>query len=226
MGGMNGRAVRYTFYYTKGWIREDDIAAQRATISKCPEHQFITLNLATKTYKITDTSPKGCNTTPQGGAGRPGGFGAQPGTMDVNLQSTDKDLGPKTVESIPTNGTDSAVDMSMTNATGSCMNMKMNMRRVAYISGIRKPRAYCPLVTGGYTGGVMPSGAMGGCKPTMHSSGSGGGMGMMSDNLEMWVLSIFNGGAGSLMERGQVAWLYKPQADPLFSVPKDFTEEK
>lgn len=222
MMGGGGSAVRYTFYYTKNWVREDNLAQQTATISKCPQHQFISLNLANKTYRITDTTPTGCNTSsPAMRGGR--GYSAAPGTVDLTMKSTSKNLGPKTVEGIATNGNDASIEMSMTNATGSCTNMNMQMRRIAYISGIHKPRAYCPLVNRGYTG--MPGGgAMGGCKPTVHSSGGGNAM-MASDNLEMWVLTIMNQ-VNSLMERGQVAWLYKPQTDPLFEIPAGFTEEK
>lgn len=224
MGGAN-HAARYTFYYSKSWIREDDMARQISTITKCPQHQVITLNLQNKTYKIADTNAKGC----EGGAmQRPGGhmpgYSSEPGTVEITMKSTGKNLGPKTVESIATTGTDSSIDMSMTNATGSCRNMSMQMRRIEYVSGIHKPRAYCPLSSA--PSPMMMGGApnMGGCKPTMHRSGMGSMMGS-GDNLEMWVLTIMNQ-VDTLMERGQVAWLYKPQADPLFEIPPGFTEEK
>jgi hypothetical protein len=225
MGGAN-HATRYTYYYTKNWIREDDIARQISTITKCPQHQIITLNLQNKTYKIVDTSARGCDagSAPTGGGHVPG-FSSAPGTVDITVKSAAKNLGPKTVEAIATTGSDSSIDMSMANATGSCRNMTMQMRRIQYVSGIHKPRAYCPL-SSAPSGMMMPGGKpnMGGCKPTMHSSG-GGGMMTSGDNLEMWVLTIMNQ-VDALMERGQVAWLYKPQADPYFEIPAGFTEEK
>ena len=228
MGGMQaGSATRYTFYYSKSWIREDDLARQISYISKCPQHQYITLNLANKTYTISDTSPKGCNKPPSGMVGRAAGFSNDPGSVDITMKSSSKNLGPKTVEGIGTTGTDSSMDMSIANATGSCSMMGrspgMHMRRIAYVSGIHKPHAFCPLVNAGYTGMPGNGSAMGGCKPQMHSTG--GGMPGYGDNLEMWVLT-FMGQVDSLMERGDVAWLYKPKADPLFEIPPGFTEQK
>src|SRR5271155_1691292 len=66
MGGMGGgqqmrqrmrmgTLTRLAYY--KGWIRTDDPVMQTATISKCQEHQFISLDLAKKTYRITNTQP-------------------------------------------------------------------------------------------------------------------------------------------------------------------------
>ncbi|HET9029183.1 MAG TPA: hypothetical protein VFN49_03330, partial [Candidatus Aquilonibacter sp.] len=143
----NGHVVRYTYYWSKSWVREEDPVAQMATISKCRQHQFITLDLAKKTYRISDTTPKGCDTMPQQSASRsaPTVRNEAPGTVDMTVSANAKSLGPKTLDGIHTNGSNHDFQMAMTNATGSCHNGAMLMTMTSYVSGIRKPRAYCPL---------------------------------------------------------------------------------
>jgi hypothetical protein len=228
-----GHVVRYTFYWTKNWEREDDPIAHTAVITKCPQHQIIRLDLTAKTYTIEDTSSHPCTETPTmgvpGGRGRSSTMG--PGTVDMTVTSNNQDLGPKTLEGIATTGDRRTMSMSMTNATGSCTNGSFNMLTVAYISGIHKQRAYCPLSLP-----VMPAttagggGSSGGCKPTFHGSMSGNPM-AGSDMLEMYLLTQTGMGAdgggrtfAQLLERGNVDWYLKPQADALFTWPPDFTK--
>lgn len=217
-----GHVVRYTFYWTKNWEREDDPIAHTAVITKCPQHQIIRLDLTAKTYTIEDTSSRPCTETPTMSApGRSMG----PGTVDMTVTSNNQDLGPKTLDGIATTGSHRTMSMSMTNATGSCTNGSFSMVTVAYISGIHKQRAYCPL--------SMPTvpGAMtsGGCKPTFHGSVTGNPM-TGGDLLEMYLLTqtgMGGGGgqtSGQLLERGNVDWYLKPQADALFTWPPDFTK--
>jgi len=134
------------------------------------------------------------------------------------------------IEGIATNGNKSTMQMSMTNATGSCTNNDFGMIKVAYISDIGKPRAYCPLVMGHAAmagGGGMPSG---GCKPTFHGAMTGNPMADSGDKLEMYLLTQMQTAQmrgrsfDQLTERGHVNWYYKPQADPLFEPPPDFTK--
>jgi hypothetical protein len=238
MGMMNlmrtGHLMRYTFYYTKGWIREEDPVARTATISKCNEHIFITLDLAKRTYTQTNTQPQGsnCFQMPMSGGGSPRGGGAQsnaqPGTEDLTIDATAQDLGPKTIEGIPTTGSSSNLTMASTNATGSCKNSQFGMARVVYVSRIGKPRAYCPLTSAPLVASDPTQvAAQGGCKPTLH--GGGTGMNFNSQNLEMYLLMTMQSAEmrgrsmGMLTERGHVTWFLKPQADPLFEVPAGFT---
>jgi hypothetical protein len=230
-----GHLMRYTFYYTKGWIREDDPLAQTATISKCNEHIFITLDLAKKTYTQTSTQPAGgnCVEMPSMSGGRPGGGSPQantaPGTEDLTISAKSQNLGPKTIEGIATSGNSSDLSMASTNATGSCQNAQFGMSTVTYISQIGKPRAYCPLSSRpAVATDPTQVAARGGCKPAIH--GSPGSMSAMNGNkLEMYILLNYNSqesrghAVGMLTERGHVAWLYTPQADQLFSIPPDFT---
>ncbi|HET9030783.1 MAG TPA: hypothetical protein VFN49_11475, partial [Candidatus Aquilonibacter sp.] len=236
----NGHVVRYTYYWSKSWVREEDPVAQTATISKCRQHQFITLDLAKKTYRISDTTPKGCDTMPQQSASRsaPTVRNEAPGTVDMTVSANAKSLGPKTLDGVHTNGSNHDFQMAMTNATGSCHNGAMLMTMTSYVSGIRKPRAYCPLVTPKYVASEPGDIVRGGCKPTFKATASGNVMNRSSDFLEMYVLTSMSGGdtieqaranAGKfnqLLERGNVAFLYRTQADPLFEIPPGFTEMK
>jgi len=230
-----GHAVRYTFYWSKNWEREDDPVAKIATITKCPQHQIIHLDLAKQTYTIEDTSPHAasCDTSTTAQPMMGGRMNAQPGTADMTLKSTTQNLGPKTLENIPTTGSSRAFDMVMSNATGSCRDGQFGMTTVAYVSGIHKQRAYCPLSMPKFVASSAGEAiSSGGCKPTMHSQTTGNPMANTSDFLEMYLLTTMHQGAASsggsgfsqLLERGNVDWLYKPQADPLFEVPPGFTQ--
>ncbi|MBV8491408.1 MAG: hypothetical protein JO199_12855, partial [Candidatus Eremiobacteraeota bacterium] len=162
-----GHLQRYTYY--KGWIRTDDPVAQTATIEKCAEHQYITLNLAAKTYTITNTQPP-CP-SPMGPMGRPMHGESEhmaPGTVDMTIKSTNQDLGALTIDSIATTGSQGSMEMAMTNATGSCRNADMQMNVMQYTSQIVPPHPYCPLPKSMGNPGEMMSGG-GGCKPTMHA---------------------------------------------------------
>lgn len=220
-----GTLARYTFY--KNWIRIDDPVKQTATISKCDKHEFITLDLAHRTYSISDTDPA-CGSPPAGlSADTPEAQAyTKPGTADMSLSGSTRALGPKTLESIPTNGWDRTMTFDETNATGSCTNAHSGMSQTLYISRISKPRAYCPL-PGAQAESYGTLGARGGCKPTVHATG---GLDISDRFLEMYLKTSFaagNGGSSaSVIERGNVKWLYEPQAEALFSVPAGFTQQR
>lgn len=216
------RVVRYTFYFTKGWIREDDPIAQTAIISKCDEHVRITLNLAKKTYVQTNADAKGGADCFQ----MPGmQSSARPGTEDLTIDATSQDLGAQTIDGIATSGSSANMTMAATNATGSCRNGQLALTRVAYISTIPKPRAYCPLASAP-TVATDPAqlAVQGGCNPTLHGSGASGSA--ASTMLEMYLLmnmTMRGRSVGMLTERGHVTVLEASDADPLFEVPAGFT---
>jgi hypothetical protein len=226
-----GHVVRYTYYWVRNWEREDDPVAHTAVITKCPQHQIIRLDLAKKIYTVEDTSSNGCvgdSTGADAPTMKMPGRQMGPGTVDMTVKSTAENLGPKTLDGIATTGSRRTMDMSMTNATGSCTNGNFGMLTVAYISGIHKQRAYCPLSIAKMPTGVPGGGgSSGGCKPTFHSSSSGNPM-TQSDMLEMYLLTQADMGvgrsSGQLIERGNVNWYYKPQAEALFTPPPDFTK--
>jgi hypothetical protein len=227
----SGTLTRYTYY--KGWLRTDDVAHQTAVISKCREHQYITLDLAKKTYTIADTKPA-CNTRPEMPMGpRPAQVENEAsGTVDMTIANTVQNLGPMTIETIATNGYDNALQMSMTNATGSCRNAAMGMNMLQYVSKIPLPHRFCPLPQG--AGSYDPSSIVrGGCKPVMHASG-GGAAAFDMDKLVMFSKITVNasGGAGdsrmagfaNVTERGNVKWFSGAPADALFTIPPGFTK--
>lgn len=223
-----GNVTRYTYY--KGWIRTDLLAAQTATISKCDQHQYITLDLAKKTYVVQNSQPA-CPTTP----GMPPSMGGggqqqrQPGTADMTISGTSNNLGALAIDGIDTTGYDQSMQMSMTNATGSCRNSNFSMAQTKYISQIHIPRAYCPLPKTMTTGGMMTRASGGGCEPRMHASGSMAGMGMSEmDKLVMYMrMAMGDQGRGMNMvvERGNVKWFGGSDADALFSIPAGFTQQ-
>jgi hypothetical protein len=234
MAAMNamklGTLKRYTYYWRHQWVRIDDPVQQTATIEKCNEHEFIYLNLAKKTYRTENTTPKTCDSpaSPFGGHGRPGAQpNMQPGTSVVNLSNNVTGLGPKTLESIPTQGYDNNLSMAMTQATGSCSNMSMKMDRVTYYSQIGDQHAICPIAGGRASGGPETAMAQGGCKPTMHMANNGSGR-EPSDKLYMYdrmTMDMQGHPFSTVVERGHVDWYLTPEADALFSIPPGFTKE-
>ena len=234
-----GRLVRYTYY--KGWIRTDDPMTQTATIEKCDQHQYITLNLAAKTYAVSNTQPPCASQggmPPVAAMHRAAGMNQDPGTADMTVKSTSQNLGPLTIDGIGTNGWDRSMEMSSTNATGSCHDSSFKMGVTVYVSQIAVPRPSCPLP---HTMGAPIEGmasVMGGCKPTMHVQGGAGGfmddlnklvlyrrmmMGDFAIQSDAADMQIHNRMA-MVTERGNVAWLSGAPADALFAIPPGFTQ--
>jgi hypothetical protein len=224
-----GTLVRLTYY--KNWLRTDDPVDRTATISKCDLHQYVTIDYAHRTYSITNTAPKCAPAVPAAykGPGRTQVENEDPGTGDVTFTATSQDLGPKTLDGIPTVGRNRAIELASTNSTGSCKNSDMKMQTLAYVSQIVPPRAYCPLPRTA-SAPYSPESVVvhGGCKPRMHGSASGAGF--TSNTLEMYMkmtMGTGQGGAGfaSVTERGNVKWLMESAAEALFSVPAGFTKQ-
>ncbi len=217
----NGRLIRYTFYFTKGWIREDDPIAQSAAISKCDEHVFITLNLAKKTYVRTDGGSRGSDCFQMPGTAR----NSKPGSADLTIDATSQPLGSKTIDGIATTGTSANLTVTAANATGSCQNGQLSLSRVTYVSDIQKQRAYCPLA---YAPAVATDAAQfasqGGCAPMLHGNAASTDGTKLEMYLLMNTLPPPGGRAiGMLTERGHVTVLDATAADPLFEVPAGFT---
>ncbi len=236
-----GRVTRYAFY--NGWIRRDDVNAQTATIEKCDRHQYITLDLAKRTYSISTQTPP-CPTPAQypGAPPTQGGEGA--GTVDITMKATTNGLGPMTIEGLDTTGVDRAIELKMSNATGSCrsamngMDVIMNARQ--YVSQVAVPRRFCPLPQSTSLTDMFTRYGMGnGCKPTFHSEQGGDAaaplMGLESGGKTLVLYSSSTlgvpnapkqaGGFGMLVERGNVKWLTGAQAQGLFEIPAGFTQE-
>ncbi|MBV9717765.1 MAG: hypothetical protein JOZ77_00435 [Candidatus Eremiobacteraeota bacterium] len=225
-----GFLSRYTYY--NNWVRTDDIVNQTAIIVKCNLHQYIQLDLAHHTYRISSSVPATqAMSGPMSHAQTPISGATEPGTMDLTIGATRENLGPKTIEEIPTHGDSSNLTMAMTNATGSCKNSNFSMNVIEYISSILVPRAYCPLPrTGGPISAQEYVTRGSGCVPRMH--GSGVGALNNGDRLAMYRLMSMGAGATdgrsfkSLVEAGNVRWLDRPEAEALFSIPPGFTQQQ
>ena len=228
---QQGNLVRYTFY--KNWLRTDDLVARTAIISKCDIHQFISLDLAKKTYAISNTAPACKTTTAPSQFAGPRGRAVDneaPGTGDITITASAVNLGPKTLDGIPTIGWDRTLAYAETNSTGSCKDSATNVKTLAYVSQIVPPRRYCPLPRRAVSTSPEAMIVHGGCKPRMH--GSMTGLGVASTRLEMYLKMTMamnerspGGGFASVTERGNVKWLEQPAADALFSVPPSFTKQ-
>ncbi|HEX5274133.1 MAG TPA: hypothetical protein VFW34_02525 [Candidatus Rubrimentiphilum sp.] len=226
----DGTLTRLAYY--NGWVRTDNIVAKTAVIDKCDRHQAIELDLARKTYKLIDTSSSGvaaaCVAVQQP-MGLPQRVNEAPGTVDLTVTSKSVNLGPRTLQGIPTHGSTDTTQMAMTNATGSCTNGSFGAENERYVSNIAVPRRMCPLPKGGGPATPVDMVVQGGCKPTMHGSATGMYWMRTGDKLEMYNrMTMLSGqSAGqfqSVMQRGNVVWLTKPQADALFSIPPGFTQ--
>lgn len=240
-GATKGHLTRYAFY--RGWVRTDDPLAQTATIEKCDQHQFVRLDLAKKTYTMS-SSALPCPTTsamPGADSNPPQSSSEPPGTVDVTVKGTTANLGPLTIDGIATNGANHDLELSLTNATGSCKNADLKMTTTQYVSTIGTPRRYCPLPRTAATNPIdLATGTHGGCKPTIHTQlhGLGFGFGDEGNRIVMYLRIAFTGGSfagsdmppqqrgaiSSVTERGNVTWLSGAPADALFAIPADFTQ--
>jgi hypothetical protein len=216
-------ATRYTYY--KGWIRTDDLIAQKATIAKCQQHQYIRLDLTKKTYTIQNTQPP-CPTTqtPMHIAQASADIRqAQPGSADMTLSGTLSDLGPLTLDGISTTGANYDLTMQTANATGSCQDGQVRTFETKYVSQIRVPRTYCPLPETIASVGVILGGA--GCDPRVHVSGTLSGYSDAGRLLMYWLeFPLTPAGFSVVIERGDVRWLSGAAANALFTVPPGFTQ--
>jgi hypothetical protein len=191
------RLRRFTFYYTKGWIRTDDTVAQTATISKCPERTIIMLNLAKKTYTQKNTQTQDTDCLNVNVPAPPASPAESPGTEDLTIAATMSDLGPKTIDGIdarafcplPQNPS-SAGNPLNTFAQVGC-KPRMHITADASVMSLLSPTN---VVLYQLISTALPA-------PQTHS-------------LNM------------VMERGHLTWLDQIQADALFMIPPDFSEAK
>ena len=217
---MSGALLRYAYF--KGWVRVDDPVKQTAEIRKCDIHQFVELNLQKKTYSVSGQSMMQQETAAGAAASGP----AMYGTIKMVVASKGTALGPQSIDGVATNGYNLVNSMSITDVTGNCgQKGLMTTLMTEYVSGIHQPRAFCPMALTG-----MPYG--GSCKPTMTNHASGAVP--ASDRLVMYSkmaslppgVTDPNAAVGAfVMERGNVKVLFLPDAQALFTVPKDFTKE-
>src|SRR5579864_5196756 len=130
-------------YFMNGWERIDSLATQTATITKPNLHQVIQLDLAKKTYQITDTSAQPMTQTqpyqPPGPPGPPPPS-PQPGTGKLDIRVSTAVLGPKTIDTVSTTGYSVDFKATETKSTGSCTDGTFETSVVEYLSSYAEPQ--------------------------------------------------------------------------------------
>jgi len=240
-----GASIKFGFpsteYYLGRLHRSDDPGTQTATIYRPDRNQIIRLNLANKTYSITDTSMQRMTEGPPPGASQQRPQGPQPtpqpgsGKLDVSVSHSA--LGPKTIENVPTVGYAMSFKGTMSNSTGSCRDGSLQTSMTEYVSEYADPSVtVAPAAQPAFKSEAHPelAGVAWGCKPkvTYHKSGSGQAP---SGRLSMWTLIAIGGSAATtqgavggrfqtLIERGNVKTLGGGDRN-LFEIPAGFTKE-
>lgn len=227
-----GTLMRVASY--NGWTRTDDVVHNTAVIDKCREHQTIYLDLAKKTYRIVSAQPnvEPCPAPQMPQNEQEEGATQAPGTGDVTLTASRQNLGRMIIDGVPADGSVRTIQMSMTNATGSCKNGSFTIQTTQYVSSIAIPRRYCPLPKIRNVP-TTPADVVqrAGCKPR-YTAGSktGASFAPDADRLELYarmtMMSGENAGKfNTVTQAGNIKWLSKAQADALFSIPPGFTPQ-
>jgi hypothetical protein len=238
VGGMNsmmrmmqtGTAERH--YVAGSKERTDSLSTQTATIVDCAARTLTTLDLAKRTYRVVslDATPEPVTHTNHAA---PGPMATDDGSK-VALTLTSKSLGPKTIESIPTNGYDSNVQMTVTKPGQAPQTMDLNM--LAYYSAFAQPEPVCPRPSYLAMAGGPPMMAgfgflqralhapNGDSRFTVNASGPALPSGKLSlfDVMTMQGQAQGRGGMVMIAERGHVRPVN--DNDAVFSVPSDFTK--
>jgi hypothetical protein len=152
IGAVNSLRSGYadTQYYWNGMKREDK-PDQTATIDIPAKNEIIELNLADKTYAIVDTTAKAMpagsmepiSPMPQGSIPP-----QKPGTVIVTVTTKIKNLGPKLLDNIPTQGYAVTSSVSWSQATGSCKSdtgdFQAESEMVEFFSKYQQPQLAQP----------------------------------------------------------------------------------
>ena len=250
-GGLAAAAQNFlqphlTHYaYWNGWVREDNVAAQTATIRKCDAGQVIRLDLAHKTYSVYDPAAEPTDAPAAPPATRrgppPTEAPQQPGTAVISLTSATKALGPLQIQDQATTGFDSATTFAVSQATGSCHDGNATFEETQYLSGVNRPVVNgCPIRRRPIPQSAdemvtAPPPASVGCRPTFTAHRTGPTP--PSNRLALYSLmrvsaaatapppagSPASGPVGFLTERGNLKALGPADAG-LFSIPEGFTK--
>jgi hypothetical protein len=220
---LQPRLLRYAYW--NGWERIDDPASQTATIRKCDLAQAIALDLAAKTYRISDSSaeasPAAAPAPARARGGRPAPDPQQPGTAVATLSEVTKSLPGQRIENYAAAGYDSTMSFSMAQSTGSCRDSSGSIETIQYLAPLQQPTVTsCPIrrppLPATNAEVVIPSG---GCRPTFSVNRTGPTP--PSNRLALYAL-VEMGQVGFLTERGNLRPLGAADA-ALFSPPADFT---
>lgn len=225
----SGLAERH--YVAGSKDRTDNLNMQTATIVNCAARTITTLDLRRKTYKTVSMDQP--SSSSGGGGGAPGSPMHDDGTR-VAVTVANSALGSREVAGQPTSGYRSDMTITETNASGESQTQNGNM--VAYYSSYGNPTPTCSRagVASRQTGPPM----MGNFAQLMAALNSAGmdrrfslkqsGPPLPLGKLAMFSAVTFTGGKGSGMtfvtERGNVRSI--SEADPVFAIPADFTQQQ
>ncbi len=231
----NGVAQHHYVAGTKE--RTDNIAFQTATIVDCAARTVTTLDLAKKTYHVASMDA-GSGSSGSGGApGKPGGDGTK-----IAISVSNTSLGPLQVSGEPTHGFSSHVKVTETKPSGESNTQTADV--VSYFAGFSNPVPQCARFGGavlssqsGMQGGQGLAIIAGASRLMNELSSSGAdqrfsveqsGPPMPLGHFSMFDVVSITGSAGHnvnfVTERGHVRSI--DPADPIFSVPADFTQTK
>jgi hypothetical protein len=240
----NGTAEHH--YVAGSKTRIDMIALQTATIVDCSARTLTTLDLKNKTYRVTSLDHPSTPSSSSGGPSRPAPRPTDDGSK-VAIAVTTKSLGPKQIDATNTNGY--SADMKMTVTKPGQDPQTNDMTTTGYYTGTPMPYANChaPIDTGStsHYGGGANGAQMGGSMLSSYATAmsalhdakgnprftvSASGPSLPVGDLSLWDLVSFQGQGSTegrsfsiLMERGNVHPI--SDADPIFSVPSDFTQQ-
>ena len=245
-GFLTPHLLHYSFY--NGWERVDDVTAQTATIRKCDVGQVIMLDLAKKSYAISDPASEAAEksaapTAPPSrkSRGTMQSAPSAPGTAALDFSATTKSLGAQRIENVATSGYDSTAAVTVTKSTGSCSDGSFSVKSKEYFAALNQPNVTsCPArrapIPQTASELMTPPQSSGGCRPTLtfHQSGPA----LPKAKLPLYSLVTMNGsgaatpapaasgtsgGIAFLTERGNLKTL-DASAGALFDVPAGFTK--
>lgn len=135
----NGYAQRH--YVAGSLIRSDDLVNRTATIVDCQARTLTSLDLAKKTYRVSSLDAP-VRTAPSTGSGRsaPGPAATDDGSK-IAIKMTTSALGPKTIDSLPTDGYAFNMTTTVTKPTGESEATDMAM--TSYFSSYAQPSESC-----------------------------------------------------------------------------------
>jgi len=231
---QNGVAQHH--YVAGAKERTDNIVFQTATIVDCTARTITTLDLAKKTYHVVSMD---AGSGSSGGSGATRGQSGNDGTK-VAISVSNTGLGPLQVAGEPTHGFSSHVKVTETKPSGESKTQTADI--VSYFAGFANPVPNCARFGGAVLSGQ--SGAQGGQGLALMANASRllrelstagadqrfsieqSGPPMPLGHFSMFDVVSLTGNSGHnvnfVTERGHVRSV--DAADPVFSVPPDFTQ--
>ncbi|GAC1567068.1 MAG: hypothetical protein NVS2B3_03250 [Vulcanimicrobiaceae bacterium] len=225
----DGTAERH---YSAGMkSRVDTVATGEARITDCRARTLTTLDLKAKTYTVTSLDAVETPEPRRRERSTPGPLESDDGSK-IAMSMTTKTLGALPIDGIATTGYDARMKTVVTRPGSDAQSFETTL--VSYFSGYAEPRESCPEASRVHArADARDEAAMSqlalALKAMKTPSGdprftvSSTGPAMPVGKLALWQhMTLASGGMGTLVERGNVRAV--TEADPIFSVPPDFTK--